>query len=97
MRGLFGKKKSIHSSSSSTSPMSPTSPSIPRGLGKVVESTTNEPIRHIIRLNPGFPHVTFQSYRTPFRNGRLQGYSDGKHGKNNDSLHYSASLVADIT
>lgn len=97
MRGLFGKKKSMNSSSSPTSPMSPTSPSTPQDLDNIVESNANEPIRHIIRLNPGFPHVTFQSYRTPFRNGRLLGYSDGKHGNNIDSLRYSASFVADIT
>ncbi|CAD0026928.1 unnamed protein product, partial [Aureobasidium pullulans] len=96
MRGFFGKKKSIDSSSSPTSPMSPTRPSIPQGLDKVVESTANEPIRHIIRLNPGFPHVTFQSYRTPFRNGRLQGYSDGKHGAFGTIIHPSVYFVMDV-
>ncbi|CAD0015333.1 unnamed protein product, partial [Aureobasidium pullulans] len=85
-----------HSSSSPTSPMSPTRPSIPQGLDKVVESTANEPIQHIIRLNPGFPHVTFQSYRTPFRNGRLQGYSDGKHGAFGTIIHPSVYFVMDV-
>ncbi|THW54725.1 hypothetical protein D6D20_09997, partial [Aureobasidium pullulans] len=96
MRGLFGKKKSMNSSSSPTSPMSPTSPSTPQDLDNIVESNANEPIRHIIRLNPGFPHVTFQSYRTPFRNGRLLGYSDGKHGAFGTIIHPSVYFVMDV-
>lgn len=40
------------------------------------QSNMKDYTRHIIRLNPGFPHYTFQEVRKPFKNGKLQGYCE---------------------
>lgn len=77
VRRMFGKKQSAEASSKLTSSISTKAP---QNLNKIVESNGGEPMRHLVRLNPGFPHVAFQSYRTPFRDGKLQGYVTSEHG-----------------
>lgn len=42
-----------------------------------IEDTT----RHIVRLNHGFPYITFQAVREPFKDGKLQGYNESGQGK----------------
>jgi hypothetical protein len=68
-RGILGRKKSTDTSSHST---------MPREHDNVDEPSNLVPVRHFVRLHSGFPHILYQQYRDPFKNGRLQGYSESK-------------------
>lgn len=71
-KNLFSRKKPSMASSDAVNPPKITT---------VLEANPKEYFQHIIRLNSGFPYVTFQSYREPFRNNRLHGYFESKYGK----------------
>lgn len=39
-------------------------------------SVKNARTRHVVRINRGWPRITFQAPREPFKHGRLQGYCE---------------------
>lgn len=69
LKGLFGRKKSTDTSSHST---------MPREHDNVDEPSNLVPVRHFVRLHSGFPHILYQQHRNPFKDGKLQGYSESK-------------------
>ncbi|KAG9672069.1 glycoside hydrolase, partial [Aureobasidium melanogenum] len=84
LKGLFGRKKSTDTSSHST---------MPREHDNVDEPSNLVPVRHFVRLHSGFPHILYQQHRNPFKDGKLQGYSERPLGC---IIHPSVYLIMDV-
>ncbi|KAG9949285.1 hypothetical protein KCU85_g4404, partial [Aureobasidium melanogenum] len=84
LKGLFGRKKSTDTSSYST---------VPRDHENANEQSDFAPVRHLIRLHSGFPHILYQQNRNPFKDGKLQGYSERPFGC---IIHPSVYLIMDV-
>ncbi|KAG9682122.1 hypothetical protein KCU95_g14451, partial [Aureobasidium melanogenum] len=84
LKGLFGRKRSTDTSSYST---------VPRDHENADEQSDFAPVRHLIRLHSGFPHILYQQNRNPFKDGKLQGYSERPFGC---IIHPSVYLIMDV-